>query len=109
MKLSPISLLALTLALLVPAWLVMQTTAPAQPLSPSATNERQGATTGLGASHRFRTAAAAADHCPGDTIVWLSGAKLIYLLPGVARYGKGTGEYACQLEADSAGFHNGGS
>jgi hypothetical protein len=81
----------------------------AQSMSPSAQSERQGATTGLGSSHRFRSAAAAADHCPGDTIVWLTGPKLIYLLPGAAKYGKGSGAYACQMEADGAGFHNGGS
>jgi hypothetical protein len=108
MKLSPISKRGLTLALLAPAALGMPTTAFAQPSNPSAMNEQQGATTGLGSSHRFHTAAAAADHCPGDTIVWLAGSKLVYFLPGASRYGKGSGAYACRMEADSAGFRNGG-
>lgn len=80
--------------------------AQTQTLSPSALNERQGATTGLGASHRFQTAAEAANHCPGDTVVWLSGPNLIYYLPGTAKYGTGTGMYACKAEADDAGFRN---
>jgi hypothetical protein len=108
MKLLSISPLGPTLALLVPVVLSMQTTASAQPTNPSATNERQGATSGLGSSHRFRTADDAANHCPGDTVVWLTGSKLIYLLPGAAKYGEGSGAYACRLEADDAGFHNGG-
>jgi hypothetical protein len=108
MKLSPILQLGLTMALLVLAVLGMQTMASAQPSNPSATSEQQGATTGLGSSHRFRSTADAATHCPGDTIVWLSGSKLVYLLPGAATYGKGSGEYACKMEADGAGFHNGG-
>lgn len=109
MKFPSISQWGLTVAVLAVALPFTQIMASAQSLSPSAENERQGATTGLGQSHRFGSAAAAADHCPGDTIVWLSGSKLIYLLPGAATYGKGNGAYACQMEADSAGFHNGGS
>jgi hypothetical protein len=108
MKLSPISQLGLTLALLVLAIFGMQSTASAQPSNPSATSEQQGATTGLGSSHRFRSPADAANHCPGDAIVWLSGSKLVYVLPGAATYGKGSGDYACKMEADGAGFHDGG-
>jgi hypothetical protein len=108
MKLSSIAKPGLTLGLLVAATLGMQTTAPAQSMSPSARSEQQGATTGLGSSHRFRTAAEAANHCPGDTIVWLSGPKLVYYLPGAAKYGRGVGQYACQMEADSAGFQSAG-
>ncbi len=73
-------------------------------VSPSAQNEQMGATTGLGESHRFPTAAAATDHCPGDTIVWLHGPNLTYYLPDTAKYGKGAGSYACKAEADDAGF-----
>jgi hypothetical protein len=109
MKLSPISKLGLTLALLVPVTPGMPNIAWGQAANPSATSEQQGATTGLGSSHRFRTVADAEDHCPGDTIVWLTGSKLVYLLPGDAKYGQGRGAYACQMEADSAGFQNGGS
>ena len=73
-------------------------------LNPSAQNQQMGAATGLGTSHRFPTAAAAADHCPGDTIVWLHGSNLSYYLPDTAKYGKGVGSYACKAEADDAGF-----
>jgi hypothetical protein len=65
----------------------------------------QGATTGLGAHHRFTTVAAAASHCPGDTIVWSNGKSMTYHAvssgaSGMARHGF----YACKMEADSAGF-----
>jgi hypothetical protein len=73
--------------------------------TPSALSEVAGATTGLGSSHRFATSAAAADHCPGDTVVWSTGPNLIYKTPGSAGYGQGKGFYACQAEADDAGFH----
>jgi len=72
--------------------------------SPSALNEQEGATTGLGSSHRFATAAAASAHCPGDTVVWSAGKKLTYVMPDAPKYGKGSGFYACKMEADSAGF-----
>jgi hypothetical protein len=73
--------------------------------SPSAVNEQEGATTGLGSSHRFATVAAASAHCPNDTVVWSAGKKLTYVMPGAARYGHGSGFYACKMEADTAGFH----
>ena len=75
--------------------------------SPSAVNETQGATTGLGSSHRFGSKDAAAAHCSNDTIVWSAGPKLIYTLPSSPNYGKGSGFYACKGEADDAGFHAG--
>ncbi len=93
-------------------WLAFAPIALAQPApppgSPSAINEAQGATTGLGSSHRFPTAAAATAHCFNDTIVWSSGPDLIYHLPNSATYGKGAGFYACKAEADDAGFHAAG-
>lgn len=73
--------------------------------SPSAMSEVQGATTGLGSSHRFATADAASAHCPGDTIVWAAGKKLTYYMPGTPKYGASkSGFYACKMEADDAGF-----
>ena len=102
MKLSLISTLGL--ALLLPAGFGMQTTALAQPLSPSAMNERQERQPGLARRTGSAPPPMRPSHCPGDTIVWLSGAKLVYLLPGAVRYGKGTGAYACRMEADGAGF-----
>jgi hypothetical protein len=78
------------------------------PNSPSAQNELKGATTGLGSSHRFSDAAAAAQHCGNsDPVVWSDGAHLTYDLPGAPGYGKRTGAYgfyACKSEADDAGF-----
>jgi hypothetical protein len=76
--------------------------AAAQSMSGPSSSEAAGATNGLGASHRFNTADAAAAHCPGDTVVWASGTK--YRLSGTADYGKKSGYYACKAEADSAGF-----
>lgn len=73
--------------------------------TPSAINATQGATTGLGTSHRFHSALAAENHCSNDTIVWSSGPDLIYVLPSSPNYGKGSGFYACKSEADDAGFH----
>ncbi len=83
---------------------VAQTSPEPQASAPSAQNEVEGATTGLGSSHRFGTSADATDHCPGDIIVWSSGPNLIYHLPGSGDYGKGSGFYACKAEADDAGF-----
>ncbi len=81
------------------------------PGSPSAQNEGQGATSGLGDSHRFPSAAVAASHCGGsDPVVWSDGYHLTYDLPGAAGYGKGKGGYgfyACKSEADGAGFQAG--
>lgn len=76
--------------------------------SPTSVNETQGATTGLGSSHRFGSKDAAAAHCSNDTIVWSAGSNLIYTLPSSPDYGKGSGFYACKSEADDAGFHAGG-
>jgi hypothetical protein len=78
---------------------------PALAATPSAISATQGATTGLGDSHRFATPAAATAHCSGDTIVWSSGPDLTYSLPNAPNYGKGHGFYACKSEADDAGFH----
>jgi len=82
------------------------------PGSPSALNEAQGTTSGLGSSHRFGSVAAAQAHCGGsDPIVWSDGSDLTYELPASKLYGKSTkdfGFYACRSEADSAGFHAAG-
>jgi hypothetical protein len=63
-----------------------------------------GATTGLGAHHRFSTMAAAQDHCQDDAVVWSNGMSKTYKVvqPGAAKSGHGF--YACKMEADSAGF-----
>jgi hypothetical protein len=74
-------------------------------MTPSQMSEVQGATTGLGTSHRFHSVDAAMQHCPGDTIVWASGTKLTYKMPSAPGYGvSGHGFYACKMEADGAGF-----
>ena len=78
----------------------------AAPGTPSAQSETQGATTGLGTSHRFATVAAATAHCPSDTIVWSSRSSKSYHLSTSKYYGKTKhGFYACKAEADDAGFH----
>lgn len=71
----------------------------------STMSENNGATTGLGSSHRFPTQQAASSHCPTDIIVWSAGASLTYHLPASPLYGKSAGFYACKMEADGAGFH----
>lgn len=76
--------------------------------TPTQLNEVMGATTGLGSSHRFPTAAAASAHCANDTIVWSASPDLIYVFPSSPSYGKGKGFYACKMEADDAGFHAAG-
>lgn len=64
-----------------------------------------GATTGLGAHHRFSSAAAAKDHCPDDTIVWSNGVSKTYKMVGSdMTKSSGHGFYACKMEADTAGF-----
>jgi hypothetical protein len=63
-----------------------------------------GATTGLGAHHRFSSIAAAQDHCPGDTIVWSNGVSKTYKIVESGSAPAGRGFYACKLEADGAGF-----
>ncbi len=79
--------------------------APAMAQTPSQANEVAGATTGLGSSHRFATADAAAHHCPGDVVVWAPAHGLHYFMPGASGYGHGGGGfYACKMEADDSGF-----
>jgi len=81
------------------------------PNSPSARNEGNGATNGLGTSHRFASRTAALSHCGNtDPVVWSDGSSLSYAMPGSSGYGKSTakyGFYACKSEADSSGFHDG--
>jgi hypothetical protein len=77
---------------------------PALAQNASAMNEGAGATTGLGSSHRFAAADAAANHCPGDVVVWAPAGSLHYLVSGAPGYAKGAGFYACKMEADDAGF-----
>jgi hypothetical protein len=63
-----------------------------------------GATTGLGAHHRFSSVAAAKDHCPDDTIVWSNGVGKTYKMVPSGMMKSGHGFYACKMEADTAGF-----
>jgi len=90
----------------VAGWLAAAPVALAQmATTPSQINETQGATTGLGSSHRFASRDAAMAHCSNDTIVWSASPDLLYVLPSAPDYGKGKGFYACKMEADDAGFH----
>ncbi|MCB8880283.1 hypothetical protein ACELLULO517_08570 [Acidisoma cellulosilytica] len=66
-----------------------------------------GATTGLGAHHRFSTIAAAQDHCQGDTIVWSNGMSKTYKIVQSGAGSASHGFFACKMEADSAGFTQG--
>jgi len=55
----------------------------------------------------FKTQAAAAAHCPSDTVVWASLTKShTYHLAGTPRFGKTKhGAYVCKGEALSYGYH----
>jgi hypothetical protein len=56
---------------------------------------------------RFKTASAAAAHCPGDVVVWSTLSKSgSYHLSGSRYYGKTKhGAYVCEKDAKAAGFH----
>ncbi len=59
------------------------------------------------AGEQFKTAAAAAAHCPGDVVVWSTLSKSgSYHLSGSRYYGKTKhGAYVCEKDAKAAGFH----
>ncbi len=61
----------------------------------------------LAKTEEFKTAAAAAAHCPGDVVVWstLSRSKAFHL--AASRYFGKTkhGAYVCEKDALAAGFH----
>jgi hypothetical protein len=61
----------------------------------------------LPSSEKFSTAAAAAQHCPGDTVVWSSFSKSrVFHLSGSKYFGKTKhGAYVCEKDAVAAGFH----
>jgi hypothetical protein len=56
---------------------------------------------------KFKTVAAAAAHCPGDTVVWSSfSSSHVYHLPASRYYGKTKhGAYMCEKVAVSDGYH----
>jgi hypothetical protein len=56
---------------------------------------------------RFKSASAAAAHCPGDVVVWSTLSKSgTYHLSGSRYYGKTKhGAYVCEKDAKAAGFH----
>lgn len=52
----------------------------------------------------FTTEAAAQQHCPSDTVVWLNTRSGIYHEKGMRWYGRTRqGAYVCKAEADAAG------
>jgi len=56
---------------------------------------------------KFKTAAAAAEHCPSDTVVWSSfSSSHVYHLPASKYYGKTKhGAYVCEKDAAAYGYH----
>jgi cytoskeletal protein RodZ len=57
-------------------------------------------------STRFTDEAAAKEHCPTDTVVWMNTSSKVYHLAGTSLYGKTKkGAYSCQKDADQSGFH----
>ena len=53
----------------------------------------------------FQTDVQARQHCPTDTIVWLSSNKRIYYVEGQRLYAQGkTGIFVCQKEARASGY-----
>jgi hypothetical protein len=61
----------------------------------------------LPTSERFSSAAAAAQHCPGDTVVWSTFSKSkVFHLSSSKYYGKTRhGAFACEKDALAAGYH----
>lgn len=59
------------------------------------------------ADQKFKTVAAAAAHCPGDTVVWSSfSSSHVYHLAASKYYGKTKhGAYVCQKDAQADGYH----
>ena len=50
----------------------------------------------------------AKEHCPTDTVVWVTPQGGTYFLKGSASYGSvGVGRYACREGAENAGMHMG--
>jgi hypothetical protein len=56
---------------------------------------------------RFSSSAAAAQHCPGDTVVWSTFSKSkVFHLSASKYFGKTRhGAYACEKAAIAAGYH----
>ena len=61
----------------------------------------------LPSSERFSTAAAAAQHCPGDIVVWSTLSKSrTFHLSASKYYGRTKhGAFVCEKDAMAAGFH----
>jgi hypothetical protein len=80
-------------------------TAPATAMpKPAATTPT--ATKPPASSTRFTDEAAAKEHCPTDTVVWMNTSSKVYHLAGTSLYGKTKkGAYSCQKDADQSGFH----
>jgi hypothetical protein len=59
------------------------------------------------ASDKFTTVAAAAEHCPSDTVVWSSfSSSHVYHLAASKYYGKTKhGAYICEKDAVAFGYH----
>ena len=58
-------------------------------------------------SDKFKTVAAAAEHCPGDTVVWSSfSSSRVFHLAASKYYGKTKhGAYVCEKDAMAFGYH----
>ncbi len=58
------------------------------------------------ADQEFKTVATAQAHCPSDTVVWSTlSAKKTYHTSDSDKFGKKSGAYLCQKDADAAGLH----
>ena len=76
--------------------------------SPTLASKHRQATTAAAATtadlQLFSTEAAAHQHCPSDTVVWLNTNSGIYHEKGMRWYGNTkAGAYVCKAEADKAG------
>lgn len=58
-------------------------------------------------SDKFKTVAAAAEHCPSDTVVWSSfSSSRVFHLAASKYYGKTKhGAYVCEKDAVAYGYH----
>ncbi len=97
----PSPLLTVMLACAGVAWVLL-----AQPALAQTAPETKPASVKLPSSERFSTTTAAAQHCPGGTVVWstLSKSKTFHLSSS-KYYGKTKhGAYVCEKDAVAAGF-----
>jgi hypothetical protein len=79
--------------------------APAAPPRSSTASAPKPPAASTAPSTQFKDEAAAKEHCPTDTVVWVNLSAKVYHLAGTRYYGKTKkGAYVCKNDADQSGF-----